>query len=505
MKRSRVWAPDASGVELDRGGVREPMTRNGEWWEAADELGEAERYAFALDGGAPMPDPRSARQPDGVHGASAVAALVPPPPFTPPSLAESIIYELHVGTFTEGGTFNSAIDRLDDLVDLGVTTVEVMPIAAFPGTRGWGYDGVDLFAPHEHYGGPAGFRAFVDACHRRGLAVILDVVYNHLGPDGNYLPAVGPYFTDRYETPWGAAVNLDGRGSAEVRAFIVDNALQWLRDYAVDGLRLDAVHALYDKSPTHILEELADAAHGLDTPKLVVAEHETLEPRLIQEYGLDGQWFDAFHHALHSLLTGEQGGYYKGFGTLDGLVATLAVGDVEPSRLVGFAQNHDQIGNRARGERLCHLVGPEKQRIAAALVLLGPFTPLLFMGEEWAASTPFQYFTDHQNPALADAVRDGRRREFAAFGWKPEDVPDPQAPATFAASVLRWEERAKPAHADMLAFHRDLIALRKANPGPVTVTSPAPNRIEMHRGSLEVGVDLVNNALEVGGSGYGHP
>jgi maltooligosyltrehalose trehalohydrolase len=496
-----VWAPDATAVELDRGGTREPMQREGQRWVAESELASGDRYAFVVDGTGPLPDPRSAAQPDGVHGASEVVAIEAAKPFTPPALGDSVIYELHIGTFSEAGTFAGAIDHLDDLVALGVTTVEIMPVAEFPGVRGWGYDGVDLFAPHHAYGGPSGLTQLVNACHARGLAVLLDVVYNHLGPDGNYLPSYGPYFTDRYETPWGAAVNLDGEGSEAVRSFVVDNALQWLRDYQLDGLRLDAVHALYDKSPTHVLGELAAAAHALDTRKLIVAEHETLEPRLVDDYGLDGQWFDVFHHALHSLLTGERSGYYKGFGSLDRLVETLSVRDVDPGRLVGFAQNHDQIGNRARGDRLGHLVGDAKQRIAAALVLLGPYTPLLFMGEEWGASTPFCYFTDHQDPALAEAVRNGRRREFAAFGWKPEDIPDPQAPETFAASRLRWDERDERTHASMLRFYTDLVTLRREHPGDVEVRAVGANRIEIRRGDLTVRVDLVNDALDIRTSG----
>jgi maltooligosyltrehalose trehalohydrolase len=494
--RPRVWAPHAAAVELDWRGARSPMARDGEHWQSQHDLAERDRYRFVLDGNRPMPDPRSMSQPDGVHGASEVVRLDAPPLFAPPALADSVIYELHVGAFSEAGTFAGAVEHLDDLVDLGVTTIEVMPVAEFPGVRGWGYDGVDLYAPHHAYGGPEGLRAFVDACHERGLAVLLDVVYNHLGPDGNYLPAYGPYFTERYHTPWGAAVNLDDRGSEEVRAFIVDNARMWLRDYGIDGLRLDAVQALHDRSGSHILEDLATAAHEVGGGKLVIAEHETLQPRLVSDYGLDGQWFDDFHHALHAALTGERTGYYRDYGSPQRLAQSLAVAALPPARLVGFAQNHDQVGNRARGERLCHLVNETRQRIAAALVILGPFTPLLFMGEEWAASTPFRYFTDHQDQRLAEAVRAGRRREFAAFGWKPDDIPDPQAVATFEASKLRWDERAEPAHARMLAFYRELILLRREHPGAVDVRVDA-NLIEMRRGGVTVRVDLVNEALDL--------
>jgi maltooligosyltrehalose trehalohydrolase len=495
--RPKLWSPQATSVELEHRGKRTTMQRDGEWWHSPVDLDVGDRYGFVVDGDGPLPDPRSASQPDGVHGPSAVVHVDAPSPFTPPPLEDSIVYELHIGTFSEAGTFAGAIEHLDDLVDLGVTTVEVMPVAEFPGERGWGYDGVDLFAPHHAYGGPAGLTALVDACHRRGLAVMLDVVYNHLGPDGNYLSSFGPYFTDRHKTPWGSAVNLDDRGSDEVRAFIVDNALMWLRDYGIDGLRLDAVHALYDDSRPHRLVELAAAVHQLRGGKLVVAEHETLEPRLVTDYGLDGQWYDHFHHALHSLLTGETGGYYRGYGSPARLIEALSRRDVAPERLVAFAQNHDQVGNRATGDRLCHLVSEARQRIAAALVVLGPFTPLLFMGEEWSASTPFCYFTDHQDPQLARAVRDGRRREFAAFGWKPDEIPDPQSRATFDTSKLRWEEREKPPHAGILEFYKELIALRRAHPGPVDVRSADANHIEMHRGDVTLRVDLANDALHL--------
>jgi maltooligosyltrehalose trehalohydrolase len=406
---------------------------------------------------------------------------------------------------------------------LGVTTVELMPVVEFPGTRGWGYDGVDLFAPHHHYGGPAGLVALVDACHARGLSVVNDVVYNHLGPDGNYLGEFGPYFTERYKTPWGAAVNLDDSGSDDVRAFIVDNALMWLRDYGFDGLRLDAVHAYADQSAMHILEELRAS---IPDDKFLIAESDLNDPRLLRSrdeggYGVDAQWSDDFHHALHSLVTGETSGYYADFGRLDQLADALQHGfvyrgqrspfrgrrhgrpldGINLNRLLGYAQNHDQIGNRARGERLSHLTTPARARIAAAFVLLGPFTPMLFQGEEWAASTPFQYFTDHESPELARAVSEGRRREFEAFGWKPEEVPDPQAQSTFDASRLRWEERDVPVHAEMLGFHRDLIALRRERPelrnGLAEVRITGESVIEMRRGDVTVTADFSDDRLVI--------
>jgi maltooligosyltrehalose trehalohydrolase len=378
-------------------------------------------------------------------------------------------------------------------VSLGVTHVEVMPVAQFSGARGWGYDGVDLYAPHEGYGGPDGLKRFVDACHGRGLRVLLDVVYNHLGPAGNYLERFGPYFTERYGTPWGKAVNYDQAYSDEVRRFVIDNALMWLRDYRFDGLRLDAVHAILDQSAVHVLEQLAAETRALERETGrhydLIAESDLNDPRLVRDveqggYGLDAAWSDDFHHALHALLTGEAAGYYGDFGTMGHLAGALRriyvydgryseyrrrrhgrpAGDLPASRFVIAAQNHDQVGNRALGERLEHLVGHRRARIAAAVLLTAPGVPLLFQGEEWAASTPFQYFTSHEDAALGKAVSEGRRREFAAFGWQPEGVPDPQANETFKRSRLDWAELEELGHADMLAWYRDLIALRRATP-----------------------------------------
>ncbi len=496
--RFRAWAPRAGRVDVRVRGTTHALARAaGGWWEGDVPAAPGDDYAFALDGGPPRPDPRSPWQPAGVHGPS---RLVDHAAFRwsdggwrGPPLAASVLYELHVGTFTPAGTFDAAIEKLPALVDLGVTTVELMPVAEFPGDRGWGYDGVDLWAPHHAYGGPEGLKRLVDACHRHGLAVVLDVVYNHLGPDGNYLREFGPYFTDRHSTPWGDAVNLDGPGSDEVRAFFLDNACMWLRDYHLDGLRLDAVHAIVDTSAVHLLEELAgrvDAlAAAVGRPLFVVAESDLNDPRIVRSrdaggYGMDAQWSDDFHHALHTVLTGERSGYYADFGTLADLAKALrqawvydgrrsafrerrhgrSSAGLSGDRFLGYAQNHDQVGNRATGERLAALVAPPRLAIAAALVLTAPFVPLLFEGEEWAGSTPFLYFTDHRDPALGDAVREGRRKEFAAFGWKPDDVPDPQDPATFARSKLRWDERDRPPHAGMLDWYRRLLALRRGRP-----------------------------------------
>lgn len=490
---------DGEGGTGGRGEWRPMQAEPGGWWSGRwPDVGPGTDYRFSLDGGPPLPDPRSAWQPAGVHGPSRLVDHAAFPwtdvAWRPGALVDAVIYELHVGTFTAEGTFDGAVARLDHLVRLGVSHVELMPVNAFPGVHGWGYDGVALFAPHEPYGGPAGFRRLVNACHARGLAVILDVVYNHLGPDGNYTGAFGPYQTDRYRTPWGMAVNLDGPGSDEVRRFFVDNALGWLRDYHIDGLRIDAVHALVDTSATHFLEQLASEvaalSHDLGRNLVLIAESDLNDPRLVRApvlggYGLDATWSDDLHHALHVALTGERSGYYEDFAGLPDVVRAMreiyvyagrhsahrervhgrSAEGLDPGRFVVFSQNHDQIGNRAAGERLGHLAGLEAARIAAAIVLAGPFVPLLFQGEEWAASTPFQYFADHQDAALAQAVSEGRRREFAAFGWTPDQVPDPQDPATLNRSRLNWAEIRSAPHADMLDWYRRLIALRRRIPG----------------------------------------
>jgi len=474
--KPRVWAPAASRVELDTGGRLTPMRPEpGEWYVADADLAPGTDYRFVLDGGPPLPDPRSRWQPDGVDGPSRVDD---PSAFAWTDAGwrgvephDLVIYELHVGTFTPDGTFASAIDRLDHVVALGATAVELMPVAEFPGGRGWGYDGVDLFAPHHAYGGPDGLRALVDACHGRGLGVVLDVVYNHLGPAGNNLARFGPYFTDRYATPWGDAVNFDGRGSEEVRRFFVDNACMWLTDYHVDGLRLDATHAMFDASPRHFLAELSEAVDGLEVELgrrlVLVAEHERADEILVRDraaggYGLDAVWFDDFHHAVHVAFTGEHTGYYASFSGLTDMPRILErAARTGGRRLVACVQNHDQVGNRARGERLGQLVSPQAARMAAGILLASPFVPLLFQGEEWGAGTPFQYFTDHGDPAVARAVSDGRRREFAAFGWRPEDVPDPQDPETFDRSKLDWRELEREPHRSVLAWYRGLLALRR--------------------------------------------
>ncbi len=498
MSEFRVWAPKADRVDLVLGELRYPMQpQERGWWQAeAPAEDAAAGYRYSLDGGDPLPDPRSQWQRDGVQGASFLvdhaAYTWQHDDFRAGPIAAGIVYELHIGTFTDEGTYIAAIERLDHLVSLGITHVEIMPIAEFPGMRGWGYDGVDLYAPHRAYGTPDELKAFVDACHGKGLAVLLDVVYNHLGPDGNYLDRFGPYFTSSYQTPWGSAVNLDQEGSSEVRRFFIDNALMWLRDYRFDGLRLDAVHSLGDRSAIHFLEQLATEVEGLslslDRELSLIAESDLNDPRLVWSrerggYQLHATWSDDFHHAVHTVLSGEVNGYYADFGRIADVAKALTavyiydnrysearvrnhgrpIGDLSPRRFVIASQNHDQIGNRAQGERLEHLVGPGKAKIAAALTLLSPSVPMLFQGEEWAASSPFQYFTDHESPELAKAVSEGRRREFVQFGWQPDEVPDPQDPATFTRSRLNWQELDEAAHREMLEWYRSLTAYRRAH------------------------------------------
>ncbi len=465
---------------------------SGGWFETDVTAPPGADYGFSLDGGPPRPDPRSAWQPYGVDGPSRTLGHMAfewsDSAWTGHPLAGSVVYELHVGTFSPEGTFDGALGLLPHLTALGVTAVEVMPVAAFPGERGWGYDGVCVWAPHESYGGPDGFKRFVDACHNHGLAVVLDVVYNHMGPVGNYLGDFGPYFTDRYSTPWGEAVNFDGPGSDEVREFFISNAEMWLTDYHIDGLRLDAVHAIFDASALHFVEELTqrvDVLSGhLARSFFVVVESDLNDPRFMQPreaggYGASAGWNDDFHHALHTVLTGDRHGYYVDYGSMEHLAHALrhayvydgrysrfrdrrygrAIGALDGNRFVAYLQNHDQVGNRAHGERSWHLTSPGRVRVGAALVLTAPFIPLLFQGQEWGAATPFLYFTDHGDPALAAAVSEGRRREFDIAG--SPDVPDPQDPVTFERSRLDWSELEKPEHAELLEWYRQLISIRR--------------------------------------------
>ena len=431
-------------------------------------------YGFRLDDDPGIyPDPRSAWQPNGVHGLSRVydhkAFAWQDERWQAPPLASAVMYEMHVGTFTQEGTFDSAIARLDHLSKLGITHLELMPVAAYPGDRGWGYDGVQLFAVTENYGGPDSLKRFVNACHVRGLAVVLDVVYNHFGPVGNYAGKFGPYLTDRHCTPWGDAVNFEGPGSDEVRRFFCDNALMWMRDFHIDGLRLDAIHEIVDRSAVHFLEQLSAEvevlAATLGGRLVLIAESDLNDPRVVTPreaggYGIDAQWSDDFHHALFTLLHVEGGGYYADFGSFEKLVKSLKhvfiydgaystyrrrrhgrpVDGLSARHFICFIQNHDQVGNRATGERLEHIVGMDRAKLAIALVLTAPFIPLLFQGEEYAAATPFLYFADHEDPEMARAVSEGRKKEFAAFGFAEQQIPDPEAPETFQRSKINWAE-----------------------------------------------------------------
>jgi maltooligosyltrehalose trehalohydrolase len=532
-----VWAPQAERVTLHCEGATHPMERVADrpgHWSAKAPAADGARYGFALDDGPVLPDPRSRRQPDGPDGLSAV---VDHDRYTwrtdgaGAGLPGAVLYELHIGTYTREGTLDAAAEHLGELAELGVTHVELMPLCPMPGRHGWGYDGVAPWAVHEPYGGPEALKRFVDTAHERGLGVVLDVVHNHLGPSGNHLAAFGPYFTDTARTPWGDAVNLDAPGSDEVRAYFLESALAWLRDYRIDGLRLDAVHELRDRRALTFLEELSAAvdalADELHRPLFLIGESDLADPRLITPrpeggIGLHGQWNDDVHHAVHSAVTGERQGYYADFAEapVAALAKTLTHGffhdgtyssfrgrhhgrpvdrdRVPAHRLIAATQTHDQIGNRARGERLAALTSPGLLACAAALVLTGPSTPMLFMGEEWAASTPWQYFTDHTDPALADAVRKGRRREFAAHGWSEDEVPDPQDPATRERSCLDRAERDTGDHARVLAWYRLLIALRHEHPdlrdadlAAVHVAYDEEARwIAYRRGDLRVAVNL---------------
>ena len=537
MHTFEVWAPLAHSVAVQIGEASHPVKsplqpRDRGWWSATvPQAGPGVDYSFIIDDGDPVPDPRSPWQPHGIHGPS---RLIDHSAFSwsdrnwqPKPLSSAIIYELHIGTFTPQGTFRSTIDRLDYLVDLGITHVELMPVNEFSGAWGWGYDGVDLYAPHHAYGTPDDLKALVDSCHSKGLAVLLDVVYNHFGPVGNYLGQFGPYLTEAYKTPWGPAVNLDHKGSGEVRDFFCANALMWLRDYHFDGLRLDAVHAFVDNSAIHFLEYLASEVAALAAQVgrhlVLIPESDLNDPRLITSreaggHGLDAQWSDDFHHALHTVLTGEQKGYYEDFGSLHQLAKALQsafvydgiysahrgrlhgrpVIGLSAHRFVAFAQNHDQIGNRAQGERLSQLVSIGRQKIGAAILLTSPFIPMLFEGEEYGASTPFQYFSQHEDEEIGQKVSEGRKSEFKAFGWDPDSIPDPQERETFERSKLNWNELSEEPHATLRAWHKQLIALRRSTPA---LTDGRLDRVQVsfderaqwfvvRRGGIEVACNL---------------
>ncbi|MGA4669221.1 malto-oligosyltrehalose trehalohydrolase [Propionibacteriaceae bacterium Y1923] len=499
-----VWAPRPQQVVLRAAGTDFPMVRDEEgWWHPAQELpahvltGDVD-YGYVLDGEL-FPDPRSRWQPDGVHGLSRTfdpaAYQWGDQDWTGRQLAGSVVYELHVGTFTPQGTLDAAIEKLDRLVEVGVDLVELMPVNAFNGEAGWGYDGVYWYAVHAAYGGPAAYQRFVDACHQRGLGVIQDVVYNHFGPSGNYLPRFAPYLNDDVQTGWGSAVNLDGEDSDEVRRYILENARMWFVDHHVDGLRLDAVHALVDRTAFHLLEELAVETEATSAfvgrPLSLVAESDLNDPRLITAresggYGLTAQWSDDFHHAVVANLTGDDSGYYADFASLEALAKVLETGfyhdgttssfrgrrhgrqldrPTTPTwRLVVASDNHDQIGNRADGSRLSSQVSRRQLAIAAVMTLLSGPTPMVFQGEEWGADTPFAFFSSHPEPDLAAAVTAGRLEEFAKMDWDPASVLDPQDPATFEASKLDWSELDREPFAELRETYRRLVELRRSHP-----------------------------------------
>jgi len=497
----RVWAPFNDSVEARVFAPREriiPLRKNGKGYHEGveDNLPPGTLYKYRLDNEKELPDPASRFQPEGVHGPSQVVDdrfLWSDEQWEGLPLEEYLIYELHVGTFTPQGTFAAVAERLDELKDLGVTAIELMPVAQFPGDRNWGYDGVYPFACQNSYGGPAGLKKLVDACHRRRMAVVLDVVYNHLGPEGAYLDQFGPYFTDRYQTPWGLAINYDGPYSDEVRNYFIINALQWVDEFHVDALRLDAIHGIFDFSARHFLTELGEAvktrAEELNRrvflfPESDLNDTRVITPRNAGGYELDAQWNDDYHHALHALLTGERSGYYQDFGMIEHLAKAYSQGyvysgqyseyrrrrfgnssrDIPAYRFIVCSQNHDQVGNRMRGDRLSALVDFESLKLAAGVTLLSPFLPLLFMGEEYGETAPFLYFISHGDPDLIKAVRDGRKAEFAHFAWS-EEPPDPQAEATFIRSKLNWEARQDDARQGALfELYRELIRLRKSIP-----------------------------------------
>jgi maltooligosyltrehalose trehalohydrolase len=521
MSTFEVWAPKAKTVALKTGCVRIAMNQlpRGFW---RLDTQDVEEYSFVIDGGKPLPDPRSRWQPYGVHGPSRVPDHShfqwTDNGWQAPPLASAIVYELHIGTFTPEGTFLAAIQKLDHLKTLGVTHIDLMPVNEFSGAWGWGYDGVDIYAPHHHYGTPDQLKQFVNACHKKGLAVILDVVYNHLGPEGDYLDQFGPYYSDKYETPWGLAVNLDGPGCETVRRFFCDNAIMWVRDYHFDGLRLDAIHALLDHSALHLLEQLSVEVKELEAQTgrhlVLIAESDLNDPCVVTDWGMDAQWSDDFHHALHTVLTGERNGYYQDFGTLEKLAGVFsdpfiydgrysefrrrnhgrAAGDVPGQRFLAYLQNHDQIGNRARGERTSQLLSKGRLKIGAALVFTSPYIPMLFQGEEWGAKQPFQYFTQHQDERLSRSVSEGRKREFVAFGWNPGEIPDPQDPATFSRCKLAWEDQ----DTEILEWHQKLIELRRSTPAlsdcrrdkVETTFDEAAQWLRIQRGPVSVVVNL---------------
>ncbi|MGV0850117.1 malto-oligosyltrehalose trehalohydrolase [Mycolicibacterium phlei] len=545
MTEFRVWAPRPQLVRLDVEGELHPMTRSDDgWWSAEVDTAPDARYGYVLDDDPTvLPDPRSPRQPDGVHARS---QLWQPDPaawrdgsWRGRSIEGAVIYELHVGTFTPEGTFDAVIGKLDYLVDLGVDFVELMPVNAFGGTHGWGYDGVLWYAVHEPYGGPDGLVRLVNACHERGLGVLIDAVFNHLGPSGNYMPRFAPYLSSG-SNPWGESINIGGPDADEVRRHILDCALRWMRDFHADGLRLDAVHALVDTTAIHILEELSaetDAlAQEMGRPLSLIAESDLNDPRLITPRGRGGlgmtaQWDDDIHHAIHSAVSGERQGYYNDFGTLEALAITLRNGyfhagtyssfrhrrhgrpldtaTIPATRLLAYTLTHDQVGNRAVGDRPSQNLTFGQLAVKAALALGSPYTAMLFMGEEWGSSSPFQFFSSHPEPELARATAEGRKREFAEHGWDADEIPDPQDPQTFLRSKLKWDEIDDGEHGQLLRTYKALIALRRTEPDladpwldHLRVDYDEDRRwIVMHRGAVMIVCNLAADPVDVPVSG----
>jgi len=527
-----VWAPLAEKLEVQTQERRVSMhgpDAHGWWRVEVASAGPGTDYGFIVDGSEKTyPDPRSLWQPHGVHGPSRVYNQAAFPwkhaEFQPPPLAGAVVYELHVGTFTPQGTLDAAVGKIDYLRNLGVTHIQLMPVAAFAGQYGWGYDGVALYAVHQPYGGPDALKRFVDAAHGQGLAVLLDVVYNHFGPVGNYTGVFAPYLDDAHKTPWGGAVNLEAAWSYQVRRFFCDNALMWMRDFHIDGLRLDAVHAFVDRSAINFLEQLADETRALEAALrrrlLLIAESDLNDPRLVTAqqaggFGLHAQWSDDFHHALFAMLAREpQHGYYTDFGAMDQLRKALQetfvydgiysthrkrvhgrpAAHLPQHRFLGYIQNHDQVGNRALGDRVQVSAGIERAKVAAALVITSPFVPMIFQGEEWAASTPFLYFADHEDAEVAKHVSEGRKSEFAAFGWDPESIPDPGKPETFLRSRLNWKESAEGDHKSMLLWYTDLIRLRRSSP---SLNAAAPGRAQVTCNSEKKWLTMTRGSISV--------
>jgi len=543
MHEFSVWAPRAKSVGLRIGDVTHPMQAPDKacyWRATVEDAGHGTEYGFVLDDDPKVyPDPRSLWQPHGVHRASTVYDHQrfhwDDGTWQGPPLGGAVIYELHIGTFTPEGTFDAAIGRLSYLFHLGITHIEVMPVAEFAGSRGWGYDGVDLFAVNHCYGGPDGFKRFVNSCHVHGIGVILDVVYNHFGPVGNYTGKFGPYMTGKHHTPWGDAVNFEDAGSDEVRQFFLDNALMWMRDYHVDGLRLDAIHEIIDRSAVHFLEQLSANVENLSAMLgrrlFLIAESDLNNPMIVtpieaRGFGMDAQWSDDFHHSLFTLLhvDGSGKGYYEDFGEFECLAKSLKgmfvydgiyslyrnrrhgrpVDGLSAHRFIGFIQNHDQVGNRATGDRLEHIVGMARTKVALGIVLTAPFVPMLFQGEEFAASTPFLYFADHDDPEMARLVSEGRKREFAAFGWDESQIPNPEDMDTFQRSRLNWDEVGDGKHAEILDWTQRLIHLRRSSMslndgdrGHVKVQFNEEQRwLRLDRGLVSVCVNLGDGPTE---------